>query len=277
MDWMADDASRLSAALAYYAVFSIAPLLVIIISIIGFVFGEDAARGQVSEQVAGLVGDESAEMIEGAVAATAQSREGGIWAMSVGTFFLLFGASRVFGEMKNSLNIIWGVKPKPGRAIKKMLRERFLSFSLILGIGFLLLVSLAVSAVLSGASTYLSELFLLPPMLWRFVDFVISVAVIASLFAILFKALPDVVLLWRDVLPGAIITALLFVLGKSGLAWYLGTAGLASSYGAAGSLVVVLMWFYYATAILFFGAELVKARVQRGTGIQAKGHAIVMG
>lgn len=274
MDWMADDASRLSAALAYYAVFSIAPLLVILISIIGLVFGEDAAQGQVSDHVSSLVGDQSGEMIQSAVAATAQSREGGIWAMAVGTFFLLFGASRVFGEMKNSLNVIWGVQAKPGRAIKTMVRERILSFSLILGIGFLLLVSLVVSAALSGASSYLSEMFSLPPILWMAMDFVISVAVVASLFAILFKTLPDVVLRWRDVLPGAMLTALLFVFGKSGLAWYLGTAGLGSSYGAAGSLVVVLMWFYYATTILFFGAELVKVRVRRGSGIQPTVHAM---
>ncbi len=271
--WVEDTAPRMSAALAYYAIFSVAPLLVITVALIGLVFGQEAASGQLSDQLASLVGRDSAETIQEAVEAAGRSTSGGIWATVVGSVILIFGATTAFAELKNSLNLIWGVTSKPGSAIKTLIRDRFLSFSLILCIGFLLLVSLALSAVISGVNTYIGDLFSIPPMVWKAMDFAISLAIISTLFGLIFKILPDVILTTKDVLGGAILTGLLFTVGKILLAWYLGTSAVASSFGAAGSLVVLLLWFYYATCILFFGAEYVKVSLQ-GRHIGLRNYAV---
>ncbi len=271
---MADNAGRLSAALAYYAVFSIAPLLVIIISVIGFAFGEEAARGQVADQLSELVGEDAAEAIQTAVAATAENQSDGIWATIIGTGFLLFGATRVVGELKSALNTLWGVAPKPGLAIKNLFRDRFLGVSLILCVGFLLLLSLTASAAITGASEYLEDAMPMHPIVWKAVDFVFSVAVITGLFAMIYKILPDVILQWKNVLFGAFTVALLFTLGKAGLAWYLGTVGVSSGFGAAGSIIALLVWFYFGTAILFFGAEIVKAEVRLEGGTTPIAYAV---
>lgn len=269
LSWVRDQAGRMSAALAYYAIFSIAPLLVILISMIALVYGQDAAEGEVAKKMADLVGETAAQSIQSAVATTADQRAGGIWATVVGFGILIFGATRVVGELKNSLNSVWGVAPKPGIAIQNFLRDRLLSVSLILCIGFLLLLSIVVSAAISGATNLLGDAMPTHPFVWQFLDLLISVFVISCLFAMIFKVLPDVVLRWRDVVIGAVTTALLFTLGKVALGWYLGSAGVASVFGAAGSLVVVLLWFYYATGILFFGMEVVKAQVRRMGGTSA--------
>lgn len=266
LGWVNDNASRLSAALAYYAIFSIAPLLVIVIFILAAVFGEDAATGEIAKQLSSLVGSSAAETIQSAITATNAARKTGIIATITGFAVLLFGASSVFGELKNSLNSIWGVAVKPGRTILTLIRDRFLSFSLVLCIGFLLLVSLLISAGIAGLSSYLSKTLGVPATVWQVTDFLISLCVTGVLFAMIFKILPNVILSWQDVAAGGLITALLFTAGKSAIAWYLGTSSVASSFGAAGSLVIILLWIYYATSILFFGAEFTKAWVRARTG-----------
>ncbi|CAN5667680.1 YihY/virulence factor BrkB family protein [soil metagenome] len=268
-EWSNDNASRLSAALSYYAIFSIAPLLVILIAIIGLVFGQAAAEGRIAEQLSGLFGTAAAQTIQSAVAATGSSTSHGIIATAVSLCIIVFGASGLFGELKNALNTVWGVKAKPGFTITNIVRDKLLSFSVVLTIGFLLLVSLAISAVLTGLSGYLATLIALPPVVWQMVDFVVSLGVISVLFGMIFKILPNVTLRWGQVVPGAIITALLFTIGKMGLAWYLGRGSVGSSFGAAGSVVVVLFWVYYASSILFFGAEFTKVYTRH------RGHQIV--
>jgi len=253
-EWNEDKASRLAAALAYYTVFSIAPLLIIVIAIAGSVFGEEAARGQIVGQIQGLVGRSGAEVIETAIENANKPATGTI-ASIISVIALLFGASGVFGQLRDALNTIWEVAPKPGINVKGFIRQNFLSFSMVLGIGFLLLVSLVVSAVLAGLSTFLSNLLPGIDFLWQIANFAISFGVITLLFAMIYKFLPDVKITWSDVWIGAAITSLLFTIGKTLLGLYLGNGSFGSTYGAAGSLVVILAWVYYAAQILFFGAE----------------------
>jgi len=267
MGWSKDSASRFSAALSYYAVFSLAPLLVIIIAITGLVFGDEAAKGQISSQISGLIGPNAGETVQSAVAAVGASKKAGLLASAMGFATLLLGASTVFGELRSSLNLIWGVKVRPGMAVSTFLRERVLSFSLVLSTGFLLLVSLMVSTIITAVSTYLASRLPLPPGIWKSADFVLSILVVGILFGMIFKVLPDVRLRWEDAAPGAIVTALLFTFGKAMLAWYLGTNSAASAFGAAGSVIVILLWVYYTSCLLFFGAEFTKAWVLHTKGL----------
>ena len=256
--WSADNASRLAAALAYYTIFSLAPLLVIVIAIAGLVWDAGAVRAQVLRQVQGLVGAEGAEFVAGLMTSTGSPGEG-ILALVIGILTLLFGALGVFNELHNSLNIIWNVKvEKPKgflQSLKKLVLDRLLSFTMILGMGFLLLVSLVVTAGLSVAQETLGEAFPIPELLLQVLNLVISVGVITVLFALIFKFLPDVRIAWRDVWMGAFVTSLLFSLGKTLIGLYLGNSAVGSTFGAAGSLVLLLLWIYYSAQILFFGAE----------------------
>jgi membrane protein len=256
--WAADNASRLSAALAYYTIFSLAPLLVIVIAIAGLVWDAGAVRTQVLSQVQSLVGAEGAEFVAGLMTNTGSPGEG-ILALVIGILTLLFGALGVFNELHNSLNIIWNVrveKPKGFlQSLKKVVLDRLLSFTMILGIGFLLLVSLVVTAGLSATQKTLGEAFPIPEFLLQIVNLIISVGVITVLFALIFKFLPDVRVAWRDVWMGAFVTSLLFSLGKTLIGLYLGNSAVGSTFGAAGSLVLLLLWIYYSAQILFFGAE----------------------
>ncbi|MDQ3625168.1 MAG: YihY/virulence factor BrkB family protein [Verrucomicrobiota bacterium] len=266
--WIDDNVIRLAAALAFFAIFSLAPLLVIVISIASFVFGEDAARGHVATQLQGLAGTQAAEAIQAIVRHSADQETTGVLATLAGFAVLLFGASGVFGELKDALNLIWGVQVKPGRTWLRLIRDRFLSFTMVLGIGFLLLVSLVVSALLAALSKYMSGWIALPAPVWATLDFVISLIVISALFAMIFKILPNVRLAWRDVAIGAVSTALLFTIGKFAIGFYLGTSSVSSSWGAAGSVVIVLLWVFFSSAILFFGAEITKIFARRhGSGI----------
>lgn len=274
--WRADGAMRLSASLAFYAVFSLAPLLVIVISIAGLLFGEEAARGQIMAEVSGLAGPEAGRAIQSLVR-SASAKSTGMLAMLTGLALVLFGASTVFAELKTSLNVIWGVVVKPGRAFFTLARDRFLSFSLVLAIGFLLLVSLVVSATLAALSRHFSSVVTVPPEVWQGVDVVISIGVISLLFALIFKTLPNVIIGWRDVWIGAAATALLFTCGKQAIGYYIGTSGVASSFGAAGSVVVILVWVNYSACILFFGAEFTKAYAARfGSGIVPNKRAMLL-
>ncbi len=271
-EWQEDKTSRLAAALAYYTVFSLSPLLIIAIAVAGAVFGEEAAEGEIKKQIGGLVGPAGATVIEEAIKHASQPDVSSI-ASLISVVVLLFGASGVFAELQDSLNTVWEVQPKPGRGFMGFIRKRILSFSAVLGIGFLLMVSLIVSAILSGLSAYMSHLIPGVDFLWGILNFVISFGVITLLFALIYKFLPDVKITWNDVLIGAIITALLFTIGKTVLGRYLG-GSIGSAYGAAASLVVVLAWVYYSAQILFFGAEFTQVYARRyGSKIVPDEHA----
>ncbi len=253
-EWQQDKASMLAAALAYYTVFSIAPLLVIAIAIAGAVFGQDAAQGEIVSQINQLVGQEGAEAIE-TILANADRPQLGSLASIISVVVLFIGASGVFAQLQEALNTVWNVKAKPNAGIWEFIRKRLLSFGMVLAIGFLLLVSLVLSAILSGISNL--EINLLPGLtpLWQIVNFVVSFGAIALLFALIYKYLPDAKIHWKDVWIGAIITALLFTIGKFLIGLYLGRGSLGSAYGAAGSLIVFLAWVFYSAQILLFGAE----------------------
>lgn len=263
-EWNKDKASRLAASLAYYTVFSLAPLLILVIAIAGIVLGDDAARGEISRQMQGLVGADGANFIESAINnANQPGSDAGIVASIISIVVLLFGATGVFTELQDSLNTVWEVAPKPNLGFWQFIRNRVLSFGMVLGIAFLLLVSLVVSAVLSGLNTYMSSLLPGVDSLWQLVNLGVSLAIITLLFGMMFKVLPDAKIHWSDVWVGALLTALLFTLGKFLIGLYLGNSSFSSSYGAAGSLVVVLAWVYYSAQILFFGAEFTQVYARR--------------
>jgi membrane protein len=257
-----DKVTRLAAALAYYTIFSLTPLLILSLAVAGVVFDRGVARAQLLSQVRGLMGETGAELIGGMLENASQPEAGGIAAI-VSVVTLVIGASAVFGQLQDALNTIWGVMPRPGLNIGYIIRQRVLSFTLVLGIGFLLLVSLIASTLISAAQ---SVVFGNPDeanLLIQLLNNVIAVAVIALMFAVLFKYLPDVNISWHDVWVGAIVTSVLFNVGKYLIGLYLGNSSAASVYGAAGSLVVLLLWIYYSGLILFFGAEFTQVYATR--------------
>jgi membrane protein len=255
-EFMKDRALRLGAALAYYSIFSIAPLVIIVIAVAGFFLGEGAVRDQIVQQLRDWVGDNGTQAIVSMVGAHKQGNS--LVATIIGIVALLFGASGVFGQLQDSLNVIWGVQPKPGVGVGSFIRSRFLSFAMVLGIGFLLLISMLLSTFLSALTGAFGHYLTIPPWVAEVLNFAVSFGVITLLFGMIFKVLPDAKVQWRDVWMGALFTALLFTIGKYLLGLYLGRATVASSYGAAGSLVVLLLWVYYSSLILFFGAEFTK-------------------
>jgi membrane protein len=272
-EWSKDKASRLAAALSYYTIFSVAPLLIIAIAVAGLVFGRQAATDQIVYEIRGLVGDQGAQIIQ-TILQNASKTTSGILATVIGIATLLIGASGAFGQLQDSLNTIWEVKPKSGRGVKGMLRDRFLSFSMVLVIGFLLLVSLLLSAFLAGIGKYLSDLLPMSSVVMQTINFGLSFGVTTVLFALIFKVLPDAYVRWRDVWVGAAVTALLFSLGRFLIGLYLGRASVSSAYGAAGSLVVLLLWVYYSAQILFLGAEFTQVYAKKfGKAIVPKPNA----
>ena len=269
--WQQDKASLLAAALAYYTVFSITPLLVIAIAIAGAVFGEEAARGEIVQQINQLVGQQGAEAIETALA-NADRPEISSTASIISVVILLVGASGVFAQLQEALNTVWNVKAKPNAGIWGFIRKRLLSFGVVLAVGFLLLVSLIFSAVLSG----IGKLDIIPGFtpLWQLLNFAISFGFISLLFALIYKYLPDAKIRWKDVWVGAIITALLFTFGKFLIGLYLGRGSFGSAYGAAGSLIVFLAWVFYSAQILLFGAEFTQVYARKyGRKISPDAHA----
>lgn len=272
-DWSDDDASSLAAALAYYALLSLAPLLVISIGVAGWFLGPEAAKGRVAGELGGIVGGQAAEGIQ-SVVASANAPARGVISTVVGIVTLFVGASGVFGQLQSSLNAIWEVKPKPNRGLFGQLKDRFFSFTMVLGVAFLLLVSLVLSSLLSSVGTVLADTLPGGAVLWQVVNFALSFALISGLFALIFKVIPDAKVEWRDVWLGAVVTALLFTIGKQLLGLYLGKAAVGSSYGAAGSIVALVVWVYYAAQILFVGAEFTQVQArQRGAAIEPSENA----
>lgn len=253
-EWSEQDVPRLGAALSFYTLFAIAPLFVIVLAVAGFWFGAEAASGELFGQVSGLVGTEGGKAIQSLVVAADQPKTGA-WATVIAAATLVVGATGVFVQLQDALNSVWGVRRVPGRGLRNFIKDRLLSMALIVGIGFLLLVSLVLSAGLSMLGKFMGGLLPAQEALLQVINFVISFGVITLLFAMIFKVLPDVKIAWREVWIGAMITALLFNLGKFLLGLYLGRSSATSAYGAAGSLVIVLLWVYYSAQILFFGAK----------------------
>ena len=252
--WNEDHAPGLGAALSYYTVFSLAPLLMIVIAIAGLVFGQEAAQGQIMGQIQGLVGEDSAKAIQSMIE-EARKPAAGILATVIATVMLLFGATGVFAQLQESLNIIWKVEQKAGEGMWKMLKDRFISLLAVLGTGFLLLISLVISAGLSAVGATLAHVLPGPEFVLQILNFLVSFAVVTLLFAMIYKLLPDKPVRWGDVWIGASITSLLFTIGKFFIGLYLGKSDVGVAYGAAGSLVVILIWVYYASQIFLFGAE----------------------
>ena len=261
-EWQEDHASRLAAALAYYAAISLAPLLIIVLGVAGLAFGSEAASGQLKGQMEDLIGPQSAELVQDIIN-YANMPAAGIVSSAAGMIVLLLGASGVFGALQDGLNTVWEVTPRPGRGIRGIIRDRFLSLTMVLGVGFLLLISLVVSAALAAVGKYMGGALLMPMFLLNGINAMVSFVVVAVLFALIYKVLPDAEIGWGDVWIGATLTALLFTIGKLVIGLYLGRSSTASAYGAAGSLVIILIWIYYSAQILFFGAELTQVYANR--------------
>jgi membrane protein len=265
-EWLEDGANRLAAALAYYTTFSLAPLLVLIIAIAGLVGGREAAQTQTMAQVQDLLGVQGREFVQGMIESASRPTTG-LAATFLGSVTLLFGALGVFGELQNSLNTIWEVKPKPAKGlldgVKRFVVRRLLSFTMVLGIGFLLLASLVLSAAISAFGEYVGNRWPLADFWLQLLNFVISFAVITLLFAMMFKFLPEIKIAWKDVWLGAAVTSALFSLGKFLIGLYLGRSEVGNTFGAAGSLAILLIWIYYSAQILFFGAEFTQVYANR--------------
>ena len=263
--WSSDNVPRLGASLAYYTLFSIAPVLIIAIAIAGFVFGADAVRGEIAGQLNTVVGKDGANVVQGLVENANQPGRGTI-ALIVGTVTFLLAATGVFLELQYALNTIFRVKQKVDNNISAFVKARLRSFGLVLSIGFVLLVSLAVSATLVAVSKYFDTNQAGVTLLWQAANVAVSFGIITILFALIYRFLPDVKLLWRDVWVGSMMTAALFTVGKQLLALYLGRSSTTSSYGAAGSVIVLLLWVYYSAQIVLFGAELTRVYTERVHG-----------
>ena len=262
-----DEALSRGAAIAFYTVTSIAPLLLIVVAIAGLGFGQDAAQGAITAQFSSLMGRDTAQLLETAVANAADTSSGTL-ATLIGIVTLIATASGAFGEMQAALNTIWKAKPKEA-TLSRLLRARLASLGLVATLGFMLIVSLAASAVLTAFGERLDRALPFGQLLVSAINALISFGVLAVLFAAIYKVLPDRDLEWRDVLLGAALTALLFVAGKSLIGWYIGSSGIASTYGAAGSLIVLLLWVYYSVQIFLLGAEFTKVFANRHGSTQA--------
>jgi membrane protein len=276
-NWKADDVGTLAASVAFYAVFSIAPLFVLAVAIAGLVFGEQAAQGELAAQMEQWIGRPGAETAQTVIAGAGQPGGGGIFGTIFSIAVLFFAASKIFSELHKALNRIWDVRTAPGQGVKGMLRKRLMGFTMVLGIGLLLIALIALSALLSNLEALVGNV---PggQASWMVLNVVVQIGILTFLFASVFYYVPDVELQWKDVWPGAILTAVLFVIGQIALSYYLSQAGPASAYGAAGSLVALLLWIFYSAQILFFGAEFIKAYAHhQGREIEPDDTAIAEG
>jgi membrane protein len=257
--FMDDRALKFSASLAYYTIFSLAPMLLLLISLAGIFLGKDASQGKIFAEINGIVGNDAAKQIQDMIKHLEMSGKSTI-SVIIGVITLIVGATTVFGEIQESINIIWQVKPKPKKGWLKLLQDRLLSGSLIITLGFLLLVSLLINGALLALSdklkTFLPDITVI---VFNIINLSISFVVIAVLFAVIFKVLPDVKISWKDVRSGAIFTTVMFLIGRLVIGIYIEKSGTSSTYGAAGSLIIILLWVYYTAAILYFGAEFTRA------------------
>jgi membrane protein len=256
--WNDHNAPRLGAALSFYTMLSIAPLVILVIAIASLVFGRSAAHHEIIHQVQGIMGTEGAKAVETVI--DHGKKPTGVFASLIGAIMLLVGASGAFSELQSALNKIWDVQPKDGSGVVSLIKSRLFSFGMVLAVGFLLLVSLVITAGLAVVGRFFGEILPMPEPLMHTINFVVSFAGISALFALIFKYVPEASIEWKDVWEGAIATALLFTVGKSLIGLYLGKAAVGSAYGAAGSLIVVIVWIYYSALIFFFGAELAHVR-----------------
>jgi len=256
-----DEALSRGAAIAFYTVTSIAPVLLIVVAIAGLAFGRDAAQNAITEQLSGLMGQQTAEVIQSAVVSAA-GKSSGILATIIGIVTLTATASGMFGEMQSALNAIWKAEPK-GTTVSRLIRARAASLGLVAALGFLLIVSLVVSAALTMFGNHINSILPFGKLILTVLNVVVSLALISVLFAAIYKVLPDRHLEWRDVVVGAVVTAVLFSVGKSLIGWYIGSSAVASSYGAAGALIILLLWVYYSVQIFLLGAEFTKVYASR--------------
>jgi membrane protein len=260
--WHVDRCPSMGAAVAYYTAFSLVPLLILVIAIAALFYSREAAQGAIIAEVSGLIGRSAAVALQTLIVSASETRSGVLTAI-IGVVALIFAATGAVGEIQSALNVIWKAPPLKQGAIVTHIRRRLLSLALIAVMGFLLMTSLAVSAILAAWSTYLASVFpMFDALLWL-LSFVLSLIVMTILFALVFKILPDVPIAWRDVWIGAMTTALLFTVGKFVIGVYIGTSNLAASYGAAGAFVVILLWVNYTAQILLFGAEITRAQADR--------------
>ncbi len=257
-----DEALSWGASIAYYTLFSIAPVLLVVVAIAGLVFGRDAAEGAMVDQFSGLMGHGTAVALQGMIESAARPREGTL-ATIIGLVVLVIAISGVFGEVQSAMNAIWKAAPSKQSTVTRLLRGRLVSMGLVVTAGFLLMVSLAASALLSGFSTYLRIVFPQVQVALNVIDVVLSALLIGGLFAAMFKVLPDTDVAWRDVAVGALATTILFEVGKYAIAFYIGQSNVASSYGAAGALIILLVWIYYSAQIFLLGAEFSRAYAKR--------------
>ena len=266
--WIEDNPFQLASSLSYYTLFSLAPILIIAISVAGFVFGREAAQNQIVHTIQGLVGPDSAKAVQSMIQESSSAPTTGVISTIVGIVVLLFGAGGVVAQLQTSLNTIWGVSAKSGLGIWAFVRQRFVSFAMVLAIGFLLLVSLAITAFLSALTQSLSLLVGMAAFFAYLVDLFVSFVFVTILFALIYKFLPDVRIQWKDIWIGAALTSLLFTIGKFLIGLYLGSSGIASPFGAAGSLITILLWVFYSSLIFFLGAEFTQVyATQYGSGI----------
>lgn len=270
-NWLQSQAFIYAAALAFFTVFSIAPVMIVVVAIVGLVLGERAAQGELMSQLEEVLGTQAAEVVQTAVI-NSQIEHGGLWPTLVGIAAIVIGATTVFAQMQQSLNQIWDVAPRPSRSsLWIFIKARVLSLTIVLAIGFVLMVSLLLSVAMRAVMAFADQWLPVPGWAMVGMEVFISLMVITLLFAAIFKILPDVVLSWRDVLAGALITAILFTLGRSLIAMYLANTATASTYGAAGSLVLLLLWVNYSSLILLYGASITRAH------LEARGKSIVPG
>ena len=267
-EWVEAEPFQLAAALSYYTLFSLAPLLLIAIGVAGFVFGREAAQNQIVETLQGMIGQDSAQTVQEMIQASNEQPKTGMLSTIIGFVALLFGAGGVVGQLQTSLDKIWEVTPKPGQGIWGFLRQRFFSFAMVLAIGFLLLVSLVVTAVLSSFTAMISSFLGDATFVAHAIDILVSFGFVTLLFALIYKYVPDVEIQWRDVWVGAALTSILFTIGKYLIGLYIGTSGVSSTFGAAGSLITILVWVYYSSLIFFLGAEFTRVyATQYGSGV----------
>jgi len=272
-----DKIPKLSGSLAYSTVFSIAPFLIVMISLFGIFLGREAMEGKIYEQLNSFFGSGTAAQLQEIIKNASLSGKSKTAAI-VGSIILFIGATAIFSEIQDSINSIWGIKPKPKKGWLKFIRNRFLSFSVIIGLGFLLLVSLVVTAMIEAFNEKLQIWFPdISIIIFYILNLIITLAVVALIFGVIFKVLPDADIQWKDVIYGALFTAFLFMLGKFGLTFYISKSNIGSSFGAAGSLVILLVWVYYSSLILYFGAEFTKAwAVKFGEPIRPNDYAVTV-